>query len=52
MPVILTGKDEVEIWLTADWNEAKALRRPLPDDGLMIVARDETTTTEQGRLFG
>jgi putative SOS response-associated peptidase YedK len=51
MPVILTRKDEIEIWLTADWKEAKALQRPLPDDGLAIVARGETTS-EQGRLFG
>ena len=23
MPVILTREEEIEIWLTADWNEAK-----------------------------
>jgi putative SOS response-associated peptidase YedK len=50
MPVILTHKEEIEIWLTADWNEAKTLQRPLPDNGLMIVARGETT--DQRRLFG
>jgi putative SOS response-associated peptidase YedK len=42
MPVILTHKEEIEIWLTADWNEAKTLQRPLPDNGLMIVAQGET----------
>jgi putative SOS response-associated peptidase YedK len=51
MPVILTRKNEIETWLTADWKAAKALQRPLPDDGLTIVARGETTT-EQGGLFG
>jgi putative SOS response-associated peptidase YedK len=50
MPVILTLKDEIETWLTADWKEAKALQRPLTDDGLTIVARGETTI-EQGRLL-
>jgi hypothetical protein len=26
MPVILTRKDEIETWLTADWKEAKPLQ--------------------------
>ena len=37
--MILTSKDEVERWLLADWSEAKALQRPLPDGSLRIVAR-------------
>ena len=37
MPVILTEPDEIELWLTAPWSEAKALQRPLPDDMLVIV---------------
>lgn len=35
MPVILRESDEVEMWLSAPWSEAKALQRPLPDDQLI-----------------
>lgn len=38
MPVILTTKEEIEAWLTADWSVAKKLQRPLPDGVLEIVA--------------
>ncbi len=41
MPVILTKPDELETWLTAPTAEALKLQRPLPDDGLRIVARGE-----------
>tara|TARA_R100000365_G_C2746918_1_gene76424 strand:+ start:133 stop:873 length:741 start_codon:yes stop_codon:yes gene_type:complete len=37
MPVILTTTEEVETWLTAPWEEAKALQRPLSDGVLQIV---------------
>ncbi|MGO4569988.1 SOS response-associated peptidase [Rhizobium sp. 2YAF20] len=37
MPVILTTRDEVETWLGAPWEQAKALQRPLPD-GLLKIA--------------
>lgn len=39
MPVILTTPEEVTIWLTAPWEEAKKLQRPLPNGLLTIVSR-------------
>lgn len=39
MPVILTTRDEVELWMTAPKEDALALQRPLDDGLLRIVAR-------------
>jgi putative SOS response-associated peptidase YedK len=41
MPVILTDRAEVDLWMTAPVDEVLTLQRPLADDALVIVARGE-----------
>lgn len=48
MPAILTSHDEVETWLTAPWEEAGRLQRPLPESHIVEVpppAKAEATGT-------
>ena len=41
MPVILTEREEIDMWMTAPPGEALKLQRPLPDGALIIVGRGE-----------
>ncbi|MBO9102175.1 MULTISPECIES: SOS response-associated peptidase [unclassified Rhizobium] len=39
MPVLLTTREECEIWMTADWKEARKLQRPLPEEKMTVLPR-------------
>ncbi len=40
MPVLLQTKEETDTWMRAPWDDAKHLARPLPDDALIVLARE------------
>ena len=48
MPVILTTRTEVDLWLAADAPKALESQRPLPDDALKIVASGEKERPDRG----
>ncbi|PLU44583.1 SOS response-associated peptidase [Sinorhizobium medicae] len=52
MPVILTEPDEIELWLAADWKDAKALQRPYPAEAMTLLpVEQQTATGRQTTLF-
>jgi len=57
MPVVLTEREELDVWLRAPKDEALSLQAPFADDGLQVVARGEKSDGQdiaapaQGSLF-
>ncbi|NTI86059.1 SOS response-associated peptidase [Agrobacterium rhizogenes] len=37
MPVVLRNQDEIEAWMTAPWEDASKLAKPLPNDALVLL---------------
>ena len=50
MPGILTRPNEVHTWLTAPWEVAQELQRPLPD-GALVVLPEPRAEPAQGELL-
>ncbi|MBP2238778.1 putative SOS response-associated peptidase YedK [Sinorhizobium kostiense] len=40
MPVILTEPAEIELWLTAEWKDARQLQRPYPSGGMLLLTTE------------
>ncbi|NTG98907.1 SOS response-associated peptidase [Agrobacterium rhizogenes] len=47
MPVILRNQDEIETWLTAPWEEASLLAKPLPNDALILLPAKKSLGDEK-----
>ncbi|MBO9124939.1 MULTISPECIES: SOS response-associated peptidase [unclassified Rhizobium] len=40
MPVLLTTKEQTDLWMNGSWEEAQHLARPAPNDAIMITSRE------------
>ena len=43
MSIILTEPEEIELRLTADWKDAKALQRPFPAEAMTLLPVGQQT---------
>ena len=41
MPVVLTAREEIDVWMNAPAEDALKLQRPLPGNSLKIVAKGD-----------